>query len=172
MKSTGELLEVDPGRIARDRAKIDEAWALLEAAAEAGELTDGQMRHVMACEPPEIDDENCPGIIVQVWAIMLGRWAKAPRTVTLDPDAMRTYPCRCGPGAGWVYEDPADGELVGRARPCPECNHRGYAKWLDHWCDPDHRCAECDGPPKYRTPADARKAEAEGARAAELEDLF
>lgn len=49
----------------------------------------------------------------------------------------RTYPCRCGPGEGWV-EEPS-----GRVRPCSDCRPEMHALWVGGHLASGHVCHEC-----------------------------
>lgn len=168
MIRVGNLLKDDPERRARDRARIAEAWEQLNDALEAEQLTPGQMGHILRREPVNVDDEDVDGLVLQLWAALLSRCARDPRGVSADAESLVTYPCRCGPGYGWVY--PEDDAGIVRAAPCPDCNARQRALWVDHWAK-GCECPECSGPRRHRTPEAAHAEEKAAVVELELDDL-
>ncbi len=149
LRSLADTLAVDPQRSARDRAAIAAAWGALAEALDAGECTDGQFSWLMDREPPGDAD----ALVVNLWARTLRRAAADPRGISADPDSLKTYRCRCGPGVkgrdtnGWVFEtkiSAVSGLEVTYAVPCQDCNPRQRLLWAQHWIEGgDHRCAEC-----------------------------
>jgi len=136
----------NPARTREDRRRINDAWVMLHDARDAELLSANQMLWILEREPPMIDDDNCPGLVVQLWRIMLERAARDPRGVGANVDALRTFSCSGGcSDTGMVEcEDDADGNRW--AKPCKVCRPIPYTRWLDHWRDPDHSCVECSGP--------------------------
>jgi hypothetical protein len=150
MQSVADLMHVDPARSAADEASIRASWdrlaELLELDPADGGITEGQFQWLLAREP----DVDAGALMRREWARTLRRAVAEPRAISVDLDALKSWPCRCGPGQGWIYEDRiVEHEefrpiRVTYAKPCPVCNGRQRALWAGHWIEGgDHRCPEC-----------------------------
>jgi hypothetical protein len=159
-------------RAARARAEIAAAWDVLDAALADGTLSRGQWSWMMTHEPASIDDDTCDPLILTLWSRQVRRWAEDPRGVSANLEAMRTFPCRCAEGRGWLYTV-VDGKQY--AKPCPDCNSRQRSRWAECWSQgPDHHCQRC-APKKagrYNAHGNPHDEERKDQDAAELEDLI
>ena len=163
----------DPTRERDDRRRIDEAWVKLNDARDAELLSAAQMTWILEREPPTIDDhEGCPGLVVQLWRIMIERYARDPRGVGANVDALRTFACAGGcSDTGMIETEDADGTRW--AKPCKVCRPIPYTRWLDCWSQgPGHSCEKCSAPRgRQRTLVDEARDDAADRRQGELDGL-
>lgn len=146
-------------------AKIAHSWDRLAALVDDGTIPEDRLAYVARHEP----DDDAPPILRAVWASQLARWCAKPKEIGVDWDALATNACKCG-DTGWVEYDDADGNHV--ARPCERCNGAQYRRWGTCWSKgANHSCELCVRRRAPRTPADARKDDADDAQADVLDTL-
>lgn len=156
-------------------SEIRVLWDQLAAALDDGRMSEPQFQYALDQEP----DDDAPRLVRRFWRVKLRRWARDPRSVGADTEAVRAvYECGVCLDEGWVYlTDSTGAHVPGSLKPCGRCSPRQYELWRDHWRHPNHSCPECA--PRRRghnDPGRARQEAIDGARAesadADVRDLM